>query len=186
MSTMIESVLCSVTIHGQIQNEPLNYTNLTHLSDVPRPFVFRHLQLSLSFGKGNPMHKHTAWCQRKDQRSFHSLSHSTHGETLGLTTCGVCVFSTLFTWSSEHFIEQAFAERQRGSVGRAVGPTLTDRLEQERLGPGGLDSEVGKLKNTLVGGDRRPFAPAKRGTAEGRRRLDRGSCIESGYTNNNK
>lgn len=61
--------------------------------------------------------------------------------------------SVPFTWSFVHFIQQVFAERQWGSVDYAVGPALTDRLEQHRLGPGGLDSEVGKLKNALSSGD---------------------------------
>lgn len=69
----------------------------------------------------------------------------------------------LFTWSFVHLIEQAFAERQWGSVDHAVGPALTDRLKQKHLGPCGLYSEVGKLENTLCGGDRRPFAPAREG-----------------------
>lgn len=68
--------------------------------------------------------------------------------------------SVLFTWSFVHLIEQAFAECQWGSTDYAVGPALTDCLEQKRLGPCGLDSEVGKLKNALSGGDWRPFAPA--------------------------
>ena len=69
----------------------------------------------------------------------------------------------LFTWSFVHLTEQAFAECHWGSTGYAVGPALTDRLEQKCLSPCGLYGEVGKLKNTLCGGDRRPFAPAREG-----------------------
>lgn len=74
-----------------------------------------------------------------------------------------CRCLLLFTWSFVHLIEQAFAECQRGSTDYAVGPALTDRLEQQRLSPCGLYSEVRKLKNTLSGGGRRPFAPAREG-----------------------
>lgn len=52
-----------------------------------------------------------------------------------------------------HFTQQAFAEGRRHSAEHAVGPALTDCLKQERLGPGGLEGEVGELENTLCGGD---------------------------------
>ncbi len=100
----------------------------------------------------------------------------------------------LFTWSVVHLIEQAFAECQWGSADYAVGPALTDRLEQKRLSPCGLYSEVRKLKNTLCGGDRGPFAPARLGH-ETKRDKDwiKDSTLgeneterESGYGDNNK
>lgn len=59
----------------------------------------------------------------------------------------------LFTWSFVHLIEQAFAECQRGSIDHAVGPTLADCLKQQRLCPRGLHGEMGKLENTLSGGN---------------------------------
>lgn len=68
-----------------------------------------------------------------------------------------------FTWSFVNLIEQVFAECQWGSRRCAVGPALADCLEQKRLSPCGLHSEVGKFKNTLCGGDRRLFAPAREG-----------------------
>lgn len=67
-----------------------------------------------------------------------------------------------FTWSFVHLAQQAFAERRRGPADHAVGPALTDGLQQEGLGPRGLDQEVGELKDALGGGDGGPSAPAKR------------------------
>lgn len=66
-----------------------------------------------------------------------------------------------FTWSFVNLIEQILAECLWGSGRHAVCPTLADRLEQKRLSPCGLHSEVGKFKDALSGGDRRPFAPAR-------------------------
>lgn len=59
----------------------------------------------------------------------------------------------LFTSCFVHLIEQAFAECQCCSIDHAVGPALTNHLEQKRLGPCGLNSEVGKLKNKLCDGN---------------------------------
>lgn len=67
--------------------------------------------------------------------------------------------SVLFTWRFVHLTEQVFAECCRRAVIDTVGPAVVDCLQQQRLGPRGLESEVGKLQNPLSGGDWRPLAP---------------------------
>lgn len=96
------------------------------------------------------------------------------------------------TWSFVHLIDQAFAECQRSPVHHAVGPALADSLEEKRLGPCSLHSELGQLKDALCSRDRRPFTPARDGQRN--TMLDRGKYTEwqreryreSWYTDNNK
>ena len=69
-------------------------------------------------------------------------------------------------WCFVHVVEKAFTDPRGGPVPQAVGPALTDGLQQQHLGPAALQREVGQLKNALGDGHRRPLSPAGRNGQE--------------------
>lgn len=90
---------------------------------------------------------------------FKNISHINGIQQSPVRGRGEVWCSVLFTWRFVHLIEQVFAEWCWRAVIDTVGPAVADCLQQKRLGSCGLDSEVGKLKNPLSGGDWRPLAP---------------------------